>query len=174
MRLVFAALAGASLILAGCGPDQEPETTVDWGAFDAKVKAEAAAPIAVTQSSGGAGDIGSLLNAARASNGLPALTASGKLAAAARVHAQDMASNGFFSHTGSDRSKPSNRVRAQGYGYCFVAENIAQGYPSAERTMAGWMSSTGHRRNNLSNKATEYGAAKVGDYWVLVFGKPGC
>ena len=170
MRVLSAALMGASLVLVGCGPEAEPETTPDWAIFDAQVEAEA---VAVT-SGGGAGDIGGLLNAARAGNGLAPLSASAKLAAAARVHAQDMARNGNFSHTGSDGSKPSARVRAQGYGYCFVAENIAQGYPTAERTMAGWMNSPGHRRNNLSTKATEYGAAKAGEYWVLVFGTPGC
>jgi len=73
------------------------------------------------------GDVGALLNAARARNGLPPLARSRQLTAAAEVHARDMARNRFFSHTGSDRSSVGQRVQRQGYGFCFVAENIAQG-----------------------------------------------
>ena len=120
-------------------------------------------------------DVGALLNAARAENGLPPLSPNAKLAAAARVHAKDMARGGFFSHVGSDKTKPSQRVTAQGYRYCFVAENIAQGWKTPEHVMQGWMDSAGHRSNNLSTKATEYGAARAnGDYWVLVLGRAGC
>ncbi len=173
MKLVYVALVGAFVGLAGCGPDQEPETTVDWGAFDAQNEAKAAT-VAATPVAAGGGDIGALLNAERAAAGLPALTVSAQLTAAARVHLDDMNRNGFFSHTGSDNSKPSGRLRAQGYGFCFVAENISQGYPSAEATMAGWMASPGHRANNLSAKATEYGVATGGRNTVLVFGTPGC
>lgn len=178
MKPVFAALAGVAILMAGCGPDAEPEQSPDWGAYDAQVAAEAEAKAeaeAVTVAAGATGgDIGSLLNAERAKNGLPALAVSAQLTAAARVHAQDMTSNGFFSHVGSDNSKPSKRVGAQGYSFCFVAENIAQGYPTPARTMQGWMDSPGHRKNNLTKEATQYGAAKVGDNWVMVFGKPGC
>ncbi|TDT77123.1 Cysteine-rich secretory protein family protein [Litoreibacter halocynthiae] len=120
-------------------------------------------------------DVGALLNAERVKNGLPALSPNPKLAAAARAHAQDMSRSGFFDHIGSDKSAPSQRVRAQGYRYCYVAENIAQGWKTPEQVMQGWMDSPGHRRNNLSSKPSEYGAARAaGDYWVLVFGRAGC
>ena len=120
-------------------------------------------------------DLGTLLNAARAANDLPPLRANAKLTAAARAHALDMARGGFFSHVGSNSSTPSQRVNAQEYSFCFVAENIAQGWNTPDQVMQGWMDSPGHRSNNLSTKATEFGAARVeGDYWVLVFGHPGC
>lgn len=120
-------------------------------------------------------DLGALLNAARAANDLPPLRENTKLTAAARAHALDMARGGFFSHVGSNTSTPSQRVNAHGYSLCFVAENIAQGWNTPDQVMQGWMDSPGHRSNNLSTKATEFGAARAeGDYWVLVFGQPGC
>lgn len=120
-------------------------------------------------------EIGGLLNAERAALGLPGLARNARLEAAALLHAQDMARTGNFSHTGSGGSKPSGRVKTQGYSYCYVAENIAQGQPDAGTAMRSWMDSPGHRKNNLSKKATEYGAARAeGNYWVLVFGRPGC
>lgn len=151
-------LAGTVLMLAlaGCAPE-EPVV---------------AAPQAVSVAQD---EIGSLLNAERAAAGLSALSRNLKLEAAAAVHAQDMAGTGDFSHIGSDGSKPSARVKSQGYSYCYVAENIALGQPDAGAAMASWMESAGHRKNNLSEKATEYGAARAaGNYWVLVFGRPGC
>ncbi|WP_394198455.1 CAP domain-containing protein [Litoreibacter albidus] len=156
-RSILAAIMGAGF-LAACGPD-EPVTV----------------PFEAVGGATSQMDVGALLNAARAANGLAPLRASAKLTAAARAHAQDMARTGGFSHVGSDRSRPSDRVRAQGYGYCYVAENIAKGQETPERVMQSWMSSAGHRKNNLSPKAAEYGVARAaGDYWVLVFGRSGC
>jgi len=162
-RVVWATLVAVG-ILAACTPD-EP----------AALPPPAATPTAIDATATSSTDVGTLLNSARAANGLPPLSANPQLAEAARVHAQDMARGGFFSHVGSDKSKPSQRVRAQGYSYCYVAENIAQGWKTPEQLMQGWMDSPGHRKNNLSTKASEYGAARAeGDYWVLVFGQPGC
>ncbi len=162
-------MAGLAALLISCGPDAEPETSPDFRALDAAQDVDVVAQAATGS------DVGSLLNARRAENGLPALTPSAQLAAAAQVHAQDMVSNRFFSHTGSDNSSVGQRVRAQGYGYCFVAENIAQGQPTPDAVMQSWMNSSGHRANNLSRLAVEYGSARgAGNTWVLVFGKPGC
>lgn len=120
-------------------------------------------------------DIGGLMNAERAGRGLAPLVRDARLVAAAEAHALDMARTGRFSHTGSGGSEVSDRVQAQGYGYCYVAENIAQGQASAGEAMASWINSSGHRRNNLSQQARDYGAARgAGDYWVLVFGRDGC
>lgn len=162
-RVLWTTLAAVGF-LAACTPDEPVASSPP-----------SAPPVAVDATAVSRADIGGLLNAARAENGLPPLSMNPKLAAAARVHAQDMARGGFFNHVGSDNSKPSQRVRAQGYGYCFVAENIAQGWKTPEQVMQGWMDSPGHRKNNLSSKASEYGAARAeGDYWVLIFGRPGC
>ena len=115
------------------------------------------------------------LNAYRTAQGRSTLTYSDRLDAAARAHAGDMARRGFFSHTGSNDSTVGDRVRAQGYRYCFVAENIAKGQRTLEQVMKSWKTSSGHRKNMLHNKATEFGLARAdGDIWVMVLGTPGC
>ncbi|WP_299406459.1 CAP domain-containing protein [uncultured Roseobacter sp.] len=115
------------------------------------------------------------LNDYRAGQGRAALGYSPALEAAVRAHAQDMARVGFFDHTGSDGSTVSERVTRQGYGWCFVAENIAQGQRSLAEVMQGWANSRGHRRNMLSRQATEFalveGPARI---WVMVLAAPGC
>jgi len=118
---------------------------------------------------------GAMLNRERGQKNLPALAVSGTLAKVAQGHANDMSTFSYFSHTSRDGRKLGDRARAQGYGYCFVAENIAQGQRSEPEVLAAWMNSPGHRRNNLSTKATEFGLARAANnYWVLVLGNPGC
>ncbi|EPX81182.1 CAP domain-containing protein [Litoreibacter arenae] len=156
----FCSIAMLLFALAGCASNTAVATSPQTTVKDDTV---------------GRADIGALLNNARAKAGLSPLAPNAQLTAAARIHAQDMARGGFFSHQGSDRSTPSRRVVDQGYDFCFVAENIAQGWQTPQQVMQGWMDSAGHRANNLSTKATEYGAARArGDYWVLVLARPGC
>ncbi|MCR9113638.1 MAG: CAP domain-containing protein [Rhodobacteraceae bacterium] len=115
------------------------------------------------------------LNAFRDGQGRIGLVISGRLTDAAAAHAGDMARRGFFSHTGSDGSSIGDRVRAQGYGFCFVAENIAKGQGSLEQVLADWANSTGHRRNMLAPEAREFGLVRgPGNLWVMVLGRPGC
>jgi len=90
------------------------------------------------------------------------------LAAAARAHAQDMVSAGFFSHTGSNGSTVGTRLRAAGCDWSGAAENIAQGQTSPEEAMTTWINSAGHRANLLGNY-TELGTARIGATWVMVF-----
>ncbi|HEY9038659.1 MAG TPA: CAP domain-containing protein [Roseovarius sp.] len=113
-------------------------------------------------------------NTLRANAGLEPLRVSGALTRAAAGHARDMAQNGFFSHTGSNGSGIGDRARAAGYGFCFIAENIAQGQSSVDQVLSGWMASTGHRRNILSEGAREFALVREGDIWVMVLGRPGC
>ncbi len=103
------------------------------------------------------------------------LTVSAKLTRAAEAHTRDMVKNGFFSHSGSDGSSVGDRVRRQGYGFCFVAENISKGRKSVEDVLAAWMASKGHRRNILHKQAREFALVRgSGDVWVMVLGRPGC
>ncbi len=120
-------------------------------------------------------DIELLLNGLRAQQGLAPMTESRKLTKAAQTHAKDMARNGFFSHEGSNGSSVGDRVRKQGYGFCFVAENIAKGQASEQEVMQSWVNSSGHRKNMLNRNAAEYGLARAsGNIWVLVLGRSGC
>jgi len=143
--------------IAGCGSSQSPTGP--------NAPAESA-PVPVV-----AGDVGTRLNLVRSQRGLSQLAPSNALARAAQAHANDMSQNGYFSHTSPNGGTLVDRVQAAGYPYCFVAENIAQGQQSAAEVMTSWMNSAGHRRNNLSDRATEYGVARAGgNYWVLVLG----
>lgn len=116
-----------------------------------------------------------LLNAERAQNSRTPLRRNMALDAAATAHAADMAARGYFDHTAPDGSTPQSRASRQGYRACLIAENIAQGYASEAQVVAGWMRSSGHRRNILLRDVTEFGAGRgSGDLWVLLLAQPGC
>jgi uncharacterized protein YkwD len=119
-----------------------------------------------------------LVNEQRAARGLPALIANAKLNSAATNHSTDMARNDFMGHTGSNGSTLGQRVTAAGYGWSYVAENVAAGYDTADEVVTAWMNSSGHRANIMSATATEVGvgietnaASTYGTYWTLDFGK---
>ena len=109
----------------------------------------------------------------------PELSWNCNLATAAANHNQDMVDNNFFSHTGSDGSLPWDRAQAAGYNYSYVGENIAAGYTTVDDAMSGWLASSGHCSNIMSQDYTEMGAdmlysdsADYGYYWTSVFGSP--
>lgn len=81
------------------------------------------------------------------------------LATAARLHSEDMARYGFFSHTGSDGGEPWDRISREGYPWWTCGENIAVGYPSVPEVMQGWLGSPGHCRNLMNPDYEEIGAA---------------
>ncbi len=118
-----------------------------------------------------------LTNQQRANNGVPALRLSTQLGRAAQSHAEDMVNRDFFSHTGSNGSRMSDRVNQVGYAWQAVAENIYMGTNVTPRqAVTGWMNSAGHRQNILNSNYTEigFGVATRGRnvYYVQVFGRP--
>ena len=124
-----------------------------------------------------------LTNLERKKNGLPSLRFNSRLAAAAQKHSHSMANRDFFSHTGHNSSKMSDRINAEGYRWSFCAENIYAGGSTPEEAVKGWMNSSGHRRNILNPKAREIGvgyyylANDTGNvnykhYWTQVFATP--
>jgi uncharacterized protein YkwD len=123
----------------------------------------------------GAQQVRQMLNGLRAEEGLGPVSPSPRLEAAAMAHAMDMARNDFVSHTGSDGSALSDRVRAAGYDFCEIAENIAQGQASLWAVLGSWARSAPHRRNLLKPRVTDYGLVRApGDVWVLVLGREEC
>jgi uncharacterized protein YkwD len=108
--------------------------------------------------------------------GAAALTADAALHEAAQAHANDMAANDFFSHTGSDGSQFFERIEWTGYQGQPVGENIAAGQSTASQVVGGWMESDGHCRNIMNPSATKIGVgfAEGGPYgtlWVQVFAR---
>lgn len=128
-----------------------------------------------------------LVNAARAkprrcgSKSFPAappLALSTLLTRAALTHAQDMAGNSHFEHSGTNGSTPAQRVTAAGYQWRSVAENIAAGSATAAAVVEGWLNSPGHCSNIMAPQYTEMGVAftvdtqsKAGIYWAQEFGR---
>ena len=111
------------------------------------------------------------LNDYRKANGAKALGYSKELERAALAHAQDMAKNGFRSHTGSDGSDVGKRVRRVGYKWCQLSENITWGRSSYAKAIAAWDASPGHKKNMLRKKSREYGVAGVDGIWVMVLAR---
>lgn len=118
-------------------------------------------------------------NQNRREAGLEPLRANPVLAKAARLHARNMAAQGFFDHTDPQGRDPSDRVAifAGPTGFTLVGENIAAGYPSVAVACEGWMDSPGHRTNILGREYTHVGGGfarggPYGRYYVQVFGRP--
>lgn len=128
------------------------------------------------------------LNAARASArtcgetefaAAPALSYQSDLSTAAEQHSRDMATNNFFSHTGSDGLKLKDRVNATGYPWRSIGENIAAGQDTVEKVMEGWLGSEGHCRNIMNEQFEQVGVSRVDNeaadyprYWTQVFATP--
>ncbi|HSK66613.1 MAG TPA: CAP domain-containing protein [Anaerolineales bacterium] len=121
------------------------------------------------------------INKYRADNGLPPYRINSQLARAAQSHANDMACNSLFGHTGSNGSTVQSRVTASGYVYSFTSENVYGSYPplTGQGVVNWWINDKTdlrHGRNLVSDTFTEVGIGysffdNFG-YYVLVFGTP--
>ena len=112
-----------------------------------------------------------LVNAERASYGLPALSIRADLCQYARVKSQDMHDSGYFSHTSPNYGSPFDMMKFFGITYSHAGENIAMGYSTPEAVVSAWMNSEGHRANIFSASYTELGVGYVtdGGYWTQWF-----
>lgn len=128
-------------------------------------------------------DLLKLINDARTSAGLPALTVNTKLSAAANAHARDMLCNNYLSPLGLDGSTAQTRVAAQGYTASVVVENLYALHPafgmSPRVAFDWWNRNEAYRSNILNPNVTEVGIAYVADektlfgaYFVVTFAKP--
>lgn len=121
------------------------------------------------------------VNAYRAQNGLPAYTVNSLLSQAAQTHANDMACNKLFVHTGSDGSTPRSRVAATGYTGSSVSENVYGSFPplTAQGVLNWWINDktdVRHGQNLLSTSFMDIGVGYAFfdnyGYYVMVFGRP--
>ena len=127
-----------------------------------------------------------LVNAARAQARMcgttlypaaPALVWNNTLETTALNHSTDMATNNFFSHTGSNGLSVSDRADIAQYNWRAIGENIAAGQPTADIAVQEWLESAGHCENIMSANFRDLGVACVSDtgaqytdYWTQVFG----
>lgn len=108
-----------------------------------------------------------LINSARASAGLPALSSSGELRSVARSHSARMAAANDLHHNPNLSGQVSN--------WLSIGENVGRG-PTVDSIHTAFMNSAGHRKNILYQKFTEVGVGVEvvdGRIWVTeVFRKP--
>lgn len=92
-----------------------------------------------------------LINAVRVRHGLYPLNFNGALSRSSFNHSQDMAKNGYFSHTSLSGETVVERVKEQGISYSAVGENIAMGAQNSIYMNELLMNSEGHRKNILAD-----------------------
>jgi len=121
--------------------------------------------------------IAAQVNAARVSEGVAQLRWSAELTRAAQQHAQDMADNGFVSHTGSDGSNLVGRMESVGYSPRYQGEIIVWASGGPQAAMTWWWNSTLHRSTMLGPSYADYGVGVMSHpqqagqhYYVVVFG----
>ncbi|TVL87864.1 CAP domain-containing protein [Streptomyces sp. SAJ15] len=81
----------------------------------------------VADAFGAADDFAGLVNAARARAGAPPVTPDGRLAAAARAHAEAMAAQRALAGEGRDGVSLHQRITASGYRVLTIAEHLVSG-----------------------------------------------
>lgn len=115
------------------------------------------------------------INAERRKAGLAAVRPSQRLTSVAQLHACDNAARRSYSHTGSDGSDLSVRLKRGGYRLRAAIENTGLGFDDPARLVEFWMHSPGHRANILNPAVTEAGlglADGARPAWVMVMARP--
>lgn len=112
-----------------------------------------------------------LVNEIRQERGLSPLSVNWELSRVARYKSQDMKDRNYFSHTSPTYGTPFQMIKAFGLSFRTAGENIAQGYPTPQAVVTGWMNSSGHRANILNASYTQIGIGYVaqGNYWTQMF-----
>lgn len=90
-----------------------------------------------------------LINQQRQNQGLSALKVDAELQRVARIKAQDMVDNNYFSHTSPIYGSPFDMLKSFKVSYKTAAENIA-GNSSNSAAVNAWMNSAGHKANILN------------------------
>lgn len=114
-----------------------------------------------------------LINAERAKKNLSPLVADPELMKVARIKAEDMTKNNYFSHYSPTYGSPFDMMRQFGVSFRAAAENIA-GNSTIEGAVNAWMKSEGHR-NNIMNANYNYAgigitkSSKYGYVFVQMF-----
>ena len=108
------------------------------------------------------------VNAERQRNGLAPLVINAQLMSVAQKHSDFQQQTQKMSHTGQGGSQVWDRVKAEGFNYRMVGENVAAGQADIASVMSSWMNSEGHRKNILTGEFTALGWGKSGAYWTQV------
>ena len=114
-----------------------------------------------------------LINKQRTQNGLSALKLDTETLRVARIKAQDMVDNNYFSHNSPTYGTPFQMLNSFKISYKTAGENIA-GNSSNSSAVTAWMNSSGHRANILNSSFNYTGigvvkSSKYGKVYVQMF-----
>ena len=114
-----------------------------------------------------------LINEQRKKNGLSSLKIDSEVQRVARIKAQDMVDNNYFSHTSPTYGSPFDMMKKFGISYKTAGENIA-GNSNNSSAVTAWMNSEGHRKNILNSSFNYTGigvvnSSKYGKIYVQIF-----
>lgn len=169
---VLAALLAATALLGGCTA-REPAA----GSTAALGVPPAAAAGARNTADEYARRVVDLVNTHRELAGCAPLRADDRLAAAARAHAGDMASRGYYEHRSPEGRDGGDRITAEGYRWSRWAENIHKGPDGPEAAVTGWLESPTHEQiaTDCALKDTGVGVSLEpgGPWWVQDFATVG-
>lgn len=102
----------------------------------------------------------SLINEERKKNNLSSLKIDKELQNVARLKANDLVDNNYFSHISPIYGTPFEMLKNNKISYKTASENIA-GNPSISGAFDSWMNSESHKKNILSNDYNYTGLAVV-------------
>ncbi len=105
-------------------------------------------------------EVFNLINQQRTNNGLTALKVDSEVQRVAKIKAQDMVTNNYFSHNSPTYGSPFDMLKSFKVSYKTAAENIA-GNSSNSSAVTAWMNSAGHKANILNNIYTHTGIGIV-------------
>lgn len=114
-----------------------------------------------------------LINKQRTQNGLSALKLDTETLRVARIKAQDMVDNNYFSHNSPTYGSPFQMLNSFKISYKTAGENIA-GNSSNSSAVTAWMNSSGHKANILNSSFNYTGigvvkSSKYGKVYVQMF-----
>lgn len=101
-----------------------------------------------------------LINKQRTNNGLPALQNDSEVQRIARIKAQDMVDNNYFSHNSPTYGSPFDMMKNFKVSYKTAGENIAANSSNSSAVTA-WMNSSGHKANILNSSFNYTGIGVV-------------
>lgn len=118
-------------------------------------------------------EIFNLINSQRTSNGLQALKVDSEVQRVARIKAEDMVTNNYFSHNSPIYGSPFEMLTSFKVSYKSAAENIAAN-SSNSSAVSSWMNSSGHKANILNGNYSYTGvgvvnSSKYGKIFVQMF-----
>lgn len=118
-------------------------------------------------------EVFNLINKQRIDNGLQALKIDEEVQRVARIKAEDMVTNNYFSHESPIYGSPFNMLKSFKISYKTAGENIA-GNSSNSAAVNAWMNSSGHKANILNSNFNYTGigvvkSSKYGKVFVQMF-----